>query len=254
MLKKLCQAALFLGAFSAFTANASLIEVDVELQLLTDVSGSVSTSEYNLQRDGYVAAFRNSDIIDTILAGVNGSIAVQYIEWSGSSQQSTQIDWFLIDSVQSANAFADLIAGIDRAFSNMTAIGSAINYGAGLFETNNFTAAKQVMDVSGDGTQNQGADTATARDAALAAGVDTINGITIGGDRGLSEYYQNNVIGGQNAFHMHAETFANFTTGIEAKLKREIKDANDIPEPSSIALIALAVLGLFGNSRKRKFS
>ncbi len=252
MLKKLCQAAAFVGAFAAFTANANLIEVDVELQLLTDVSGSVNNTEYNLQRDGYIAAFRNTDIINTILAGTHGSIAVQYIEWSSYNQQSTQIDWFLIDSVQSANAFADLIAGINRTFSSMTAIGSAINYGASLFDTNNFTAAKQVMDVSGDGTQNQGADTAAARDAALASGVDTINGITIGDARGLSEYYQNNVIGGQNAFHMHADTFASFTTGIEAKLKREIKDANQIPEPSSIALIGLAVLGLFGNSRKRK--
>ena len=87
MLKKLCQTALCFAAFSTFSANANLM-VDVELQLLTDVSGIVNTTEYNLQRQGYVNAFRNSEVIDSILAGTNGSIAVQYIEWSSDSRRN----------------------------------------------------------------------------------------------------------------------------------------------------------------------
>ncbi len=249
MLKKLCQTALCLAAFSTFGASANLV-VDVELQLLTDVSGSVDSAEYNLQRQGYVDAFRNSEVIDSILAGTNGSIAVQYIEWSGSSQQNNQIDWFLINSVASANAFADAIAATTRAFSGMTGIADAINYGAGLFSTNAFDSARQVMDVSGDGLENQSGDVSAARDAALAGEVDTINGITIGTASGLASFYQNNVIGGDNAFHLHATTFETFSAGIKAKLKREIT-STQIPEPSSIALMGLAIIGLFGASRKR---
>lgn len=254
MFKKLCQTALLFSAFSAFNANASLIEVDVELQLLTDVSGSVNSTEYELQREGYISAFRNLEVINTILAGTHGSIAVQYVEWASSTKQTTQVDWFLIDSVESANAFADELVSMDRAYEGrtaMTAIGSAISYGAALFDTNNYTAEAQVIDVSGDGIKNSGKDVAAARDEALALGVDTINGITIGNATGLQDEYINNVIGGEDAFHLHASSFDSFETGIQSKLTREISDANKIPEPSSIALMGFAVLGLFGASRKR---
>lgn len=249
MLKKLYQTALCCAALSAFSANANLL-VDVELQLLTDVSGSVSSSEYALQRNGYINAFRDTDVINSILAGTNGSIAVQYIEWSGSSDQSNQVDWFLIDSFFSANAFADAIAATTRAYTGMTGVAAAINYGAGLFATNAYDSARQVMDVSGDGLDNQGGGVSTARDNALAGEVDTINGITIGNASGLSSFYQNDVIGGVNAFHLHAPTFETFSTGIQEKLKREIT-STQVPEPSSIALLGLAIIGLFGAKRKR---
>jgi hypothetical protein len=249
MLKKLCQSALCLAALTTFSANANLL-VDVELQLLTDVSGSVNSTEYNLQRQGYIDAFRNSEVIDSILAGSNGSIAVQYIEWSGNTEQSNQIDWFLIDSAASANAFADAIAATSRAFNGGTGIAAAINYGAGLFSTNTFDSLRQVMDVSGDGVENRSGDVAGARDAALAGEVDTINGITIGTASGLGSFYQSNVIGGTDAFHLHATTFETFSAGIKTKLKREIIAAQ-IPEPSSIALMGLAIIGLFGANRKR---
>jgi hypothetical protein len=249
MLKKLYKAALCCIALSAFNANAGVI-VDLELQLLTDVSGSVDGTEYTLQRDGYVAAFRDTDVINSILAGANGSIAVQYIEWSGSSQQSNQVDWFLIDSVTSANLFADAIAATTRAFSGSTAIGSAIEYGAALFSTNDYDSDRQVIDVSGDGITNAGGSTSLARDNALAGEVDTINGITIGTAIGLETFYQDNVVGGDDAFHLHATSFAEFEDGIITKLKREIT-STQVPEPSSIALLGLAIVGLFGAKRKR---
>ena len=248
MLKKLCKAVLCFVAFSSFTANANLI-VDLELQLLTDVSGSVSTTEYNLQRQGYIDAFRDTDVINSILAGANGSIAVQYIEWAGNSSQSNQVDWFLINSAVSANLFADAIAATTRAFSGSTGIAAAINYGAGLFATNNFDSDRQVIDVSGDGSENEGGNVSLARDNALAGEVDTINGITIGNSSGLQSFYQSNVIGGDDAFHIHAADFESFRVGIETKLKREIT-STQVPEPSSLALIGLAIVGLFGAKRK----
>lgn len=249
MLKKLYKAALCCIALSAFNANAGLM-VDLELQLLTDVSGSVDNTEYNLQRNGYIAAFRDTNVINSILAGANGSIAVQYIEWSATSDQSTQVDWFLIDSAATANAFADAIALTIRAFDGYTAIGSAIEYGAALFSDNGYDSARQVIDVSGDGATNNGGSTSLARDNALAGEIDTINGITIGSEGGLETFYQDNVIGGDDAFHLHAASFEEFGNGIITKLKREIT-ATQVPEPSSIALLGLAIVGLFGANRKR---
>ncbi|WP_293265976.1 DUF1194 domain-containing protein [Neptunomonas sp.] len=238
---------------AALTTNANAaVMVDLELQLLADVSGSVDSSEYALQLAGYSNAFRSAAVVNSILAGTNGGIAVQYIEWSGSSQQSTNIDWTLINSLASATAFADALDATTRAFSGSTAIGSAINYGSGLFANNNFDAFRQVMDVSGDGANNTGASTSAARDAALAAGVDTINGITIGTENGLAAFYQNNVVGGTNAFQLHATGFDTFTFGIERKLIQEI--TSTVPEPSSIALLGLGLLGLGGLRRKNKAS
>lgn len=253
MLKKIANTLLVCTALFGANANANLIQVDLELQLLADVSGSVDSSEYALQLQGYSNSFRDASVIAAIEAGTIGSIAVQYIEWGSSNQQQVQLDWTFIDSAASANAFADALDALSRAYSGSTAIGSAINFGANLFFNNQYDAVRQVMDVSGDGQQNNGANTATARDAALALGVDTINGITIGNDSGLQSYYQNNVIGGVNAFHIHADTFADFTAGIQQKLVREITGGGGatVPEPSSIALFGLAILGLASANRKK---
>lgn len=249
MFKKFIASALLCSAALSSNVNANLI-VDLELQLLADVSGSVDSSEYALQLNGYSDAFRSTSVINSILAGTNGSIAVQYIEWSGAAQQAVQVDWALIDSALSANAFADALDAVSRAFSGTTAIGSAINFGYGLFDTNDYDSARQVIDVSGDGTQNDGSNTATARDNAIAAGVDVINGITIGSSSALETFYINNVIAGQNAFHINAASFADFKTGIERKLLREIKGPDPVSEPASIALLGLSVLGFMRLRRK----
>lgn len=243
MLKKLLMVAVL--ATASLTTKANII-VDLELQLLADVSGSVDSSEYSLQLNGYADAFRSQDVINTILAGSNGQIAVQYIEWSNAADQAIQIDWTLIDSAQAALDFADDLAALSRAFSSFTAVGSAIEFGATQFATNGFDSTRQVMDISGDGNQNRGINTATARDNALAGGIDTINGITIGTENGLQDFYQNNVIGGVGAFHLHAATFADFEAGIERKLIKEIRQ---VPTPATIALFGLALAAL--SLRKR---
>lgn len=253
MLKKLTKTLLCCAALLTANANANII-VDLELQLLADISGSVNQTEYELQIQGYEAAFRDSSVINAIVNGQNGGIAVQYIEWAQNAD--TRIDWFHIYDSASANAFADLLggfsskmAGINTGYTNIYA---AIDYGKGLFFNNAYDSARQVMDVSGDGTSNASA-TAAARDSALALGVDTINGITIGGSSNLDNFYTNNVIGGTNAFLISANTFADFTAGIQQKLVREITGGGGatVPEPSTIALFGLAILGLASASRKK---
>jgi len=230
---------------------AAQTTVDLELLLLVDVSGSVDGSEFVLQRDGYVNAFNDASVVSAIQGGVNGKIAASLVYWSSSNQQAVAAGWTEISDATSASAFAAAISGFARPFSGLTAIGSALNYGGGTFANNGFDAIRQVIDVSGDGTTNDGIASATGRANALAAGVDTINGIVIGGSASVLSHYTTDVIGGTNAFVLTAATFQDFENSIKSKLIREIK-GGVVPEPMTMSLMGSGLLGMIGFRRKKR--
>src|SRR5690606_35586957 len=111
----------------AFAGQAWAVPVSLELALLTDVSGSVDSNEYQLQKMGYVNAFRNSNVLDAILASEGGGIAVSYYEWSGTNQFATKVGWTLINSAATAAAFADALEATTRSYSGSTNPQYAIN-------------------------------------------------------------------------------------------------------------------------------
>jgi hypothetical protein len=208
--------------------------VDLLLVLASDVSRSVDAPKFQLQRDGYAAAFSNPRVLEAIRSGRNGRIAVCFVEWSGMLSQKLLVDWTLIKDGETARQFGDRLVEIPRSFAERTAIGSGIDFAVAQFARSPYESQRRTIDVSGDGTNNSGRDVRSARDDALAQDI-TINGLVILSDRpltwnpdhtnppgGLANYYRDNVIGGPGAFVMAAEDFKAFGNALINKLIAEI--------------------------------
>jgi hypothetical protein len=208
--------------------------VDLLLVLASDVSRSVDTRKFQLQREGYAAALSNPRVIDAIRSGPHGRIAICFVEWSGVTSQKLVIDWTIVSDAASARRIGDQLIELPRAFADRTSISAGIEFAMSQLERSPFRGVRRTIDVSGDGTNNSGRDVALARDEALSKGV-TINGLVILSDSplpwnpehtnppgGLDGYYRNNVIGGGGAFVMVAENHNSFGQAIVKKMIAEI--------------------------------
>ena len=208
--------------------------VDLLLVLASDVSRSVDTRKFQLQREGYAAALSNPRVIDAIRSGPHGRIAICFVEWSGVTSQKLVIDWTIVGDFASARRIGDQMLELPRSFADRTSISAGLEFSMAQLNNAPLEAPRRTIDVSGDGTNNSGRDINSVRDEVLAKGV-TINGLVILSDTplpwnpehtnppgGLDNYYRNNVTGGPGSFVMVAENHNSFGQAIVKKMIAEI--------------------------------
>lgn len=221
--------------------------VDVELVLAVDASWSMDFEEQAIQRDGYANAFRSEDVIEAILYGGYGRVAVTYVEWAGSGSQQVVVPWTVIDSEDTSIAFAESLAeGAPRHF-RRTSISGALTFTTALFDQNDYEGLRRIIDISGDGPNNQGGPVETARDAAVAQGI-TINGLPLMTNApndsigyaipDLDRYFAECVIGGGQAFVIPVKSWEEFPVAVRRKLVLEL--AGKMPGDPEDPIHALA--------------
>lgn len=212
-------------------------EVDIELVLALDISYSMDLEELALQREGYAQAFRSAEIKKAIAGGQLGRIAVLMFDWASSFDQRVSVPWTLLDTPESIDAFADKISAIPIRRASRTSVSGAIDFSVAQLASNPYEGTRRVIDISGDGPNNNGRPVLPARDDALAKGL-TINGLPIVMKRGgwgdiddLDEYYKACVIGGPRAFMVPIRSKEEFIPAIRTKLLLEIADLQPMDLP-----------------------
>jgi hypothetical protein len=228
------------------TAGLAAEQVDLLLVLAVDVSRSIDSGKFQLQREGYAAALSNPRVLDAVRSGRNGRIGVILVEWSGVGNQKVVIDWTMIGDAEAAKSFGDRLLEAQRSFADRTSISGGIEFAMAQLALAPYESARRTIDVSGDGTNNSGRDVTALRDEAVSRGI-TINGLPILSENpmswnpdhtnppgGLVNYYRNNVIGGPGAFVMVAKNFNTFGEAIISKMIAEVSQAHEpVPRQAS---------------------
>jgi hypothetical protein len=222
--------ALVLSPLVFLTSAHAQTEVDLALVLAVDISYSMDTEEQALQREGFAEAFRSSLVHDAIRGGMLGRIAVTYMEWAGTNDQKVIVPWTVLDNPESLMAFAEKIASTPLRRAQRTSVSSAIDYSVQLLNESGLAATRQVIDVSGDGPNNQGRVVTQARDEAVAKGI-VINGLPLMLKKPgyldipeLDAYYKDCVIGGQGSFMIPVRDLDQFPQAIKTKILLEVSN------------------------------
>jgi Protein of unknown function (DUF1194) len=187
-------------------------------------------NELAVQREGYAQAIVSKEFLQAMKNGPHSKVAVTYFEWSASSDQKIIIPWRVIDGPESADAVADEIMKTPVRRGSRTSISGAINFAMPLFEENPYHGLRRVIDISGDGPNNNGAPVTGARDEALQKGI-IINGLPIMVKEpsystmdidNLDFYYEDCVIGGPGSFVVSIRDREKFKEAIRTKLILEV--------------------------------
>jgi hypothetical protein len=216
--------AVLLAAPLISSARGTGATVDLQLVLAIDASNSVTDDRFDLQKQGYAAAFRNPQVVKAIMSGSEQSIAVTMVQWTGPFDQVQVMPWTIAKDAASAALLADAIDQTRRELwgGSGTSISGAIDNAVALLSKGPYQSQRRTIDISGDGPNSSGRSVIRARDDAVAQGIG-INGLPILAiDPRLDDYYYTSVIGGPGAFMIPVANYESFAEAIVKKLILEI--------------------------------
>ena len=222
-------------------SQASEVEVDVELVLAVDVSRSMTPNELEIQRRGYAEAIVSDPVINAVRQGLLGQIAITYVEWAGTVSQNVIIDWTLISNRSEAESFAARLTAQFENSMRRTSISGAMDFSSRLFGDNGYFSNRQVIDISGDGPNNNGRPVLAARTDTLAKGI-IINGLPLMTREGMGSqwhledldvYYRHCVIGGPGSFVIPVLEWSQFPAAVRQKLVLELAGREPAPQKAA---------------------
>ncbi|MDN3720725.1 DUF1194 domain-containing protein [Roseibium salinum] len=218
------------ACFLFLSSPARSDEVDLELVLLADATGSIDDGEIRFQRSGYAEAITDPSVLSAITGNVHGKIALTYVEWADMASQHVVVDWMVVDGMASARDFAARLMDVPREAYGRNAIGAALLRGKDLIDTNEHTGLRRVIDLSADSANNwNGPTIAEARETVVSSGI-VINGLAVlcrhcSGRPvayDLEDRFYRDIIGGPAAFVVTADSPATFADAVRKKLILEI--------------------------------
>ncbi len=212
-----------LAALALAAAPVEASACRLALALAVDISKSVDSAEFRLQFDGLAAAFRDPEVRDAILSGPDPVAAAVFV-WSGKTRQALAADWRLLTDAAAIDRLAATLAAAERtSAADWTSIGAALIYAHGLLARGP-DCRRRVVDVSGDGYQNDGPSPRQAYASRDWAGV-TVNALVITGltRPRLTDYFRREVARGPGAFVEATVDFSDYAEAIRRKLLKELK-------------------------------
>jgi len=208
--------------------NAQGRSCDLALVLAMDASSSVNSDEYALQMKGMASALLDTEVKEAILS--LGGMYMAAFEWNGRMNQKMLFEWTHLTTEADIFKLAEALATHERnSDRSPTALGSALGFAHRMFPKLPMRCLRQVIDVSGDGHNNEGIKPENVLRMWDFSQI-TVNGLAIRGTDPLHDsahedivyYYRHNVLHGNNSFLVIAENFESFEEAMKKKLLKEI--------------------------------
>jgi hypothetical protein len=219
------------GALSCLQVQAAAAEeLSTDANIITglDVSSSINAQETMLQIEGMAQAIRSPAIVAAIQHGQHGRIGFAVFVWADGDYPEL-VSWRTISSAEDAEATSQeitsrlqsLIDASSRSVGTLTNLSGAIEHATEMLQEAPFSTKRAVVNIIGNGEDNVGEDPTRARAELLARGA-TINGVVVGGDPAVLNYYRNQVIGGRTAFVLPADSAETLVQVFAMKFVSEI--------------------------------
>ncbi len=227
-----------LAVLPAPAQQAGPIEVDVKLVIATDISNSINDRELSLERQGIADVFMDPEVIKVITNGNRGAIAVAMLDWAGYKENQTVLNWFIIRDKATSEAFAKEVLDLKRFLGQRTSISNALDRAFAMLNESDsrIIATRKVVDVSGDGPNNDGVSLQQVHDATKDNGI-IVNGLPIMDEEAdgffpeLDLYYNACVVAGRTGFLVVVKSFKDFGQAMRRKIVIEIsQNESQIPQ------------------------